>query len=91
MKKLIILSLVLLLTACAGGLAPKATMTWPAVPDEVKTACPDLAQVDTSTTKLSDALDVVSANYTQYYTCKDRVDNWIDWYNNQQKIYNSVK
>jgi len=91
MKKLMVILLVLLLSACGSVMGPKASMTWPAVPDEVKTACPDLAQIDPNTTKLSDALDVVSANYTQYYTCKDRVDNWIEWYNNQQKIYNSVK
>jgi len=91
MKQLLIATLVLLLAGCSSISGPKMTMTWPDTPPDLKVACPDLAQVDPNTTKLSDALDVVTSNYSQYYLCKDKVDNWLDWYNNQQKIYNSVK
>lgn len=92
MKRLMLAFTILALTGCASsGLGPRATMTWPDTPPDLKTACPDLAQVDTNTTKLSDALNVITANYSQYYLCKDKVDNWLDWYQTQQKIYNSVK
>ena len=91
MKKLLTLSLILLLSACANTMSAKITMNWPDTPPDLKTACPDLGQVDTSTTKLSDALNTITSNYSQYYLCKDKVDNWLDWYNTQQKIFNSVK
>jgi hypothetical protein len=91
MKKLLTLLLILLLSACANTMSAKITMNWPDTPPDLKTACPDLGQVDTSTTKLSDALNTITSNYSQYYLCKDKVDNWLDWYNTQQKIFNSVK
>ena len=89
MKKLTALLFVLLTGCASNNVAVK--MNFPDVPADLKTSCPELAQVDTSTTKFSEVIDVVSSNYSQYYICKDRVDNWIDWYNTQQKIFNSVK
>ena len=53
-------------------------------------ACPDLAQIP-ETNKLSEVLPVVADNYGQYYTCKDTVDSWIDWYNTQKKIFDNIK
>jgi hypothetical protein len=91
MKRLLTLSLIAVLAGCSSFMAPKQSMSWPTTPPDLQTACPDLGQVDTSTTKLSDALNVITANYSQYYLCKDKVDNWIEWYNTQQKIYNSIK
>ena len=91
MKKILVASLIVFLSGCSSVTGPKMTMSWPDTPPDLKTACPDLNQVDASTTKLSDALNVITVNYSQYYLCKDRVDNWLDWYNTQQKIFNSVK
>jgi len=67
------------------------TETFPEAPASLKTPCPDLAEVDPNTTKLSDALNVITTNYGQYYVCKGTVDDWIEWYNAQQKIFNSIK
>jgi len=89
MKKLISLILITALTGCASSVAVK--MSFPDVPVDLKTSCPDLTQVDANTTKLSEIIDTVASNYSQYYLCKDRVDNWIDWYNTQKKISDSVK
>lgn len=89
MKKLATLLLVVLLSGCATSVAVK--MKFPDVPTDLTTACPDLQQVDPATTKLSEIVSTVSANYEQYYICKDRVDNWIDWYNTQKKIFDSIK
>jgi hypothetical protein len=89
MKKLIVLLSVVL---CACATKPVVVQQkWPAVPEELMTACPDLQKVPESTTELSDLITVVSDNYTQYKECKVKMDNWIAWYNTQQKIYESVK
>jgi hypothetical protein len=64
---------------------------WPDVPAELKVACPDLQLVQEDTTKLSDVITVVSSNYGQYKECKTKVDQWVEWYNTQQKIYETVK
>jgi len=89
MKKLISLILATTLVGCASNAPVK--MSFPSVPADLTTACPDLKPVDPATGKLSEVIDTVVVNYGEYYTCKDRVDNWIDWYNTQQKIFNNVK
>lgn len=88
MKKLAILTFVVILTGCA---STSGTYKFPDVPDDLKKPCQDLAQVDPSTTKLSDALEVVTSNYSQYYECKTHTDAWIEWYSKQQQIFNSIK
>ena len=89
MKRLLVLLPIILLSGCLQTMP--VHQTFPDVPDELKAACPDLQQVDESTTKLSDVVTVVSSNYEQYKECKIKVDLWIDWYNKQQKIFDSVK
>ena len=90
MKKLALL-LIFVLCGCASTTPVSVKQPWPEVPDELKEVCPDLKKVDDTTTKLSDVLEVVTDNYTQYKECKVKVDNWIEWYNTQKKIYESVK
>jgi hypothetical protein len=86
MKHLIIVA-VLLITGCTS--VPVA-VKFPDVPKDMLEACPDLKLVP-ETTKLSEVLPVVVDNYGQYYTCKDTVDNWIDWYKAQKKIFDTIK
>lgn len=88
MKNLLILLTALALTACGG--VPVARH-FPAVPSELVVACPDLKTISDTTDKLSDVISVVTINYSQYHECKIKVDLWIDWYNSQQKIFDSVK
>ena len=85
MKKLALLSIALLLTGCLGTVPVK--QVWPEVPKELLESCPDLKQVDPNTKKLSEILEVVTDNYSTYYDCKAKVDDWIQWYNGQKKIY----
>lgn len=87
MKHLILIT-ALVLTGCASSVP--VTEKFPSVPKDMLTACPDLKPVP-DTTKLSDVLPVIADNYGQYYICKDNVDSWIEWYNTQQKIFDSVK
>jgi hypothetical protein len=86
MKRLIVIA-VLLITGCS---SVPVTVKFPDVPKDMLEACPDLKLVP-ETTKLSEVLPVVVDNYGQYYGCKDTVDNWIDWYKSQKKIFDSVK
>ena len=85
--KYIILSLVVLLTACQ---AVPVDRKFPDVPVELQQACPDLKLIN-PTTKLSDVVEIVASNYGQYKECQVKVDSWIDWYNTQRQIFESVK
>ena len=88
MKKLALLSVVLLLTGCLSNDPVPVKQLWPDVPKELLEACPDLKQVNPETKKLSDIIEVVADNYSSYYECKSKVDDWVVWYNGQKKIFN---
>ena len=88
MKKLIFLT-PLLLSACLATVPVERK--FPDIPPELKQACPDLALIDTNTTKLSDVIGTVSSNYSQYHECREKVDTWIEWYSKQKQIFESVK
>ena len=90
MKKLIII-LSLMLTACATTPGVSVQQKWPDAPDELKVVCPALQKVPDGTTKLSEVITTVTDNYALYKECKVQNDNWIEWYNTQKKIYESVK
>jgi hypothetical protein len=89
MKKLLVLIPFILLTGCLEDVPVKPV--WPDIPDSLKTSCPDLKQVDPNTAKMSDVIDVVVDNYSQYYECQVKVDAWLEWYQAQKKIYEDVK
>ena len=88
MKRLLAFILVVLLTGC---LNTPVARHFPEVPEELKTACPSLEQVDPATTKLSEVVRVVTDNYTQYHECRVKVDAWIEWYKTQRSIFEEVK
>ena len=88
MKRLLLLIPALLLTGC---LTTPVKRNFPEIPDDLKTACPELKTVDEGTTKLSEVLKVVTANYGQYQECQIKVDSWIEWYKTQKQIFDSVK
>ena len=54
------------------------------------TACVQLTKL-ADDVKLSDVSRTVAANYNTYYECAVKTDAWIEWYQVQQKIYESVK
>lgn len=88
MKNLLLVSLVLLLTACSQ--VPVARH-FPEVPADLLVACPDLKQVEPKTTKLSEVVSIVTENYGQYQECRIKVDAWVEWYKTQKNIFDSVK
>jgi hypothetical protein len=89
MKKSII-ALAIVLTGCAGTGVP-VTVKFPQHPDTLKDTCPDLKTIPEDTDKISVLSDVVVDNYAQYRECKIKVDGWLEWYENQRKIFESIK
>jgi hypothetical protein len=89
MKRLVLLLPTVLLTGClaTAPVVPK----WPDVPKELLVACPDLKTVDPANNKISTLIETVADNYKEYYQCKDKVDDWITWYNGQQKLWQTLK
>jgi len=91
MKRLALLIPVILLSGCLATTRPVTKLDFPAIPDDLKQACPDLVLADRDSQKLSDLISTVGDNYTQYNLCKIKVDAWIEWYNTQKQISDSVK
>ena len=88
MKRLLILLVAVALVGCS---AVPVVRHFPEVPDELKNPCPSLKEIDVTTNKLSEVINVVTDNYSQYHECRIKVDSWIDWYNTQKEIFDSVK
>ena len=86
MKLAVVVSL-LFMTGCV---ATPVAREFPAAPASLTTACAALADVP-ATDKLSVVLVTVTQNYAQYKECSIRVDSWNTWYNEQKKIFDSVK
>ena len=89
MKRLVLLLPTILLTGClaTAPVVPKC----PEVPKELLEACPDLKTVDPKNDKLSAIVDTVADNYSEYYECKSKVDDWVTWYKGQQKLWETLK
>jgi hypothetical protein len=87
MKRLALLLVILMMIGCS---TVPVERKFPDVPKELMESCPDLKQTQ-STSKLSEVLTVVVENYGQYHECKLKANSWMDWYNTQKKIFNTVK
>lgn len=86
MKYLFIL---LLLAGCSTTVP--VTAKFPDAPGNVAmTACPQLQKLNEDA-KLSDISKTVSVNYGTYYECAVKTDAWIEWYQIQKRIFESVK
>jgi hypothetical protein len=80
--------LVLLLLAGCSTTVP-VTAKFPDAPASMG-KCANLAQLNTDA-KLSDVALTVSTNYSTYYECSVKNDAWIEWYQKQKSIFESVK
>ena len=85
MKYLLIL---LVLAGCSTTVPVK--MKFPEVPDKLLQKCPQLQKLGEDV-KLSDVSKTVTINYNTYYECAVKNDAWIEWYQIQKHIYESVK
>ena len=86
--KLLVLSLVLLLSACT---TVPVTAKFPQAPGAlVQEPCPNLQKLQDEA-KLSDVAKIVTVNYSEYYMCAVKLEAWQRWYREQKTIYESVK
>ena len=67
------------------------TAKFPAAPDSLKEPAAVLRTLDTPNPELSDLITNANDNYAEYYRLRDRYNGWINWYNTQKQIFESVK
>jgi Na+-transporting methylmalonyl-CoA/oxaloacetate decarboxylase gamma subunit len=87
MRMLLVLLLTTFLIGCVSVGAPK----FPEAPKEIKEPCPQLNLVDRDEEKLSEVLKVIVENYGKYHECAAKVDAWIKWHNEHEKIYKELR
>ena len=87
--KYLLLPLVLMLTAC--GTAVPVIANFPEVPANLLEKCPKLQKIEKDNASIVDMTKTVTDNYTTYYECAVKSDSWIEWYNVQKHIYESMK
>ena len=81
--------LLLLMVGCSTTVP--VTMKFPESPGNVAmTPCPQLQKLEEDA-KLSDITKTVTVNYGTYYECAVKNDAWIEWYQKQKHIFESVK
>ena len=86
--KLVVLAISLALTACS-TLVP-VSMTFPEAPGrQAQVACPNLQKLKDDAL-LSDVSRTITINYSTYYECAVKTDAWIEWYQIQRHIFESV-
>ena len=86
--KYLVCFLFVLMTGCS-TVVP-VTSKFPDVPERLMVKCPQLEKVSETPT-LSDVTKIITNNYTTYYECAVKHDAFIEWYNIQKNIFESVK
>jgi hypothetical protein len=87
--RIALLCIASLLTACST--AVPLTQRFPDAPDMLKEKCPELKIIVGEKVSIVDFTRTVSENYTTYYQCSGKNDAWINWYNQQKKIWEEVQ
>jgi hypothetical protein len=78
----------LLLAGCSTTVP--ITAKFPEAPKYSLQTCPQLQELKEGA-KLSDVANIVIINYTTYYDCAVKNDAWVEWYQIQKHIFESVK
>ncbi len=86
MKYLILITL--LLSGCSTTVP--VTAKFPEVPKNIMAKCVQLQNLPDDA-KLSDVSKTITINYSTYYECAVKTDAWIEWYQLQKNIFESVK
>jgi hypothetical protein len=79
---------VLVLMGCSTTVP--VTAKFPQAPERLMQKCPQLEKLENEA-KLSDIAKSVTNNYTKYHECSIQNDSWIEWYNAQKQIFESIK
>jgi len=92
MRLLSIFFVTLFVTGCSLFKQPVPVVPkFPNATPELMKKCESLKQIEGDKVSIADMLKVVVNNYTLYYECSTKVDGWQDWYNEQKKIYETIK
>ena len=87
--KLTSLILAVFLVGCSTPVP--VSQKFPEVPKALVERCESLKKVEGDRVAITEMLKVVVQNYGMYYECAAKVDGWNDWYQEQKRIYESVK
>jgi len=86
--KYLVCFFLILMTGCSTVVPVKSK--FPDVPERLMVKCPQLEKVSETPT-LSDVAKTVTNNYTTYYECAVKHDAFVEWYQTQKRIFESVK
>ena len=89
MKKLLIISLAFVLTACSTTVPVVAK--FPTAPDVLMEKCLPLKTIEGETISIIDYTKTVTANYTLYHECVIKQEAWTIWYQKQKEIFENIK
>lgn len=67
------------------------TQSFPDATPELMKKCEDLQTIQGEKVSIIDMLKTVVENYKLYYECSNKVDGWHLWYDEQKKIFDSIK
>lgn len=85
------ITIILLATMMAGcSTTVPVVAKFPEAPQRLMVKCPNLEKLNEQP-KLSDVAKSVTNNYTTYYECAVKNDGWIEWYQIQKQIFESIK
>lgn len=85
----IYIALAFLITACS-TVVP-VTQNFPEAPAVLLEKCSELKTIAGEKISIVEFTRTVSENYTTYHQCSGRNSAWIDWYNQQKKIWEETK
>ena len=88
MKKLLLCSFIVLLSACSTTVP--VTVKFPSIPKELNVQCPPLNKIPDDA-KLSDISKTVTQNYKQYKDCSANNSGLIEWFTKQKKIFEDLQ
>ena len=85
----IFIILAFLMTGCSTTVP--VTVRFPNVPELILEKCAPLKTIEGEKVTVVDFTKTVVQNYTTYYECAEKNNAWIEWYQEQKKIFESVK
>jgi hypothetical protein len=88
-KTIVILALTTMLGACSTTVP--VARKFPDIPESLNQECGSLQTVGKTEVKLSELLTTVTANYGKYHECSAKLEAWREWYNEQKRVFDSVK
>lgn len=84
--------MVIMLISCITGCSTTVPVSarFPEPPKYATERCPQLQKLKDDA-KLSDVAATVTINYSTYYECAVKSDQWNEWYEIQRRIFEGVK